>query len=466
MKMFFKSTRFGQVLFMGSVDAVSVIFLASFSYFTLPIFMHDPVRGVTYNFTFFVFPVLMAVIYPLVLYILGLYEFQAEIRKQRLLKKLILSGFLSCAVFLLADKIFGVTRVKFPLLLFFGFSVFYFYFQRLFVFKKILSFRMKKKGILFIGRDALTKHIEKRLTENAGYDIRGFIAGENQAAENDKSGAAAYGDLKRLITEKNVKMLILAMDRQIPLPLLKTVYKYSFESVSLYRSDSFYEFLTRKFAIEQFLQAKNTPFLDMQGFASPVYRRLKRLIDFAGSITALILLLPVFFAIALLVKITSKGPAFYLQERLGFQEKPFKLIKFRTMVEGAEKANGPQWARRGDSRVTRVGRILRKTRLDELPQLLNVLKGDMSFVGPRAFRKHFVDIFEEKVPFYTLKFCVKPGLTGWAQVNHYYRCSEQTFQDNIERLQYDLYYIKHASLLFDMLIIIKTFQTIVCRPAY
>ncbi|NCO67356.1 MAG: hypothetical protein COY75_10055 [Nitrospirae bacterium CG_4_10_14_0_8_um_filter_41_23] len=150
----------------------------------------------------------------------------------------------------------------------------------------------------------------------------------------------------------------------------------------------------------------------------------------------------------------------FKQERLGQNEQPFTLMKFRTMIDNAEKTTGPKWASEDDSRITKVGKILRKARLDELPQFFNVLKGEMSFVGPRPIRKHFADMLAKEIPYYRLRFTVKPGLTGWAQVKGDYAGSKEGQK---EKLEYDLYYIQNQSILFDLFIILKTVQTVLFR---
>jgi exopolysaccharide biosynthesis polyprenyl glycosylphosphotransferase len=160
--------------------------------------------------------------------------------------------------------------------------------------------------------------------------------------------------------------------------------------------------------------------------------------------------------IALAVRLDSPGPVFFRQERVGKGEQPFTLIKFRTMRNDAEK-NGAVWACKDDPRVTKVGHILRKTRLDEIPQLFNVLKGDMSFVGPRPERPEFVETLKEKIPYYSKRHFVKPGVTGWAQVRYPYGAS---VEDSLEKLRYDLYYIKNFSIFLDILIILETIKVV------
>jgi lipopolysaccharide/colanic/teichoic acid biosynthesis glycosyltransferase len=162
--------------------------------------------------------------------------------------------------------------------------------------------------------------------------------------------------------------------------------------------------------------------------------------------------------VAILVKLTSPGPVFYKQTRMGVDDVPFTVMKFRSMRTDAEAKTGAVWATRNDPRVTPLGKWLRKLRLDELPQLFNVLKGDMSMVGPRPERPEFTRLLEEKIPFYRQRTCVKPGLTGWAQINHKYG---DTIEDTIAKLEYDLYYIKNLSFALDMYIIFSTVKIVV-----
>jgi lipopolysaccharide/colanic/teichoic acid biosynthesis glycosyltransferase len=163
------------------------------------------------------------------------------------------------------------------------------------------------------------------------------------------------------------------------------------------------------------------------------------------------------FIIALLVKVDSTGPVFYTQKRVGEKGKVFDIIKFRSMWVGAEASGSPQWAVRNDPRVTRVGKILRAMRMDELPQLINVLRGDLDFVGPRPERPEFVEELNRVIPYYTLRHTVKPGLTGWAQVMFPY---SGTIEESKIKLQYDLFYIKNMSVKLDFLILFKTMKIV------
>jgi exopolysaccharide biosynthesis polyprenyl glycosylphosphotransferase len=183
----------------------------------------------------------------------------------------------------------------------------------------------------------------------------------------------------------------------------------------------------------------------------------KRALDIIVSSFGLALAAPVAVITAIAIKLDSPGPVLYCQERVGANESPFVLYKFRSMRCDAETVTGPQWAMKDDPRVTRVGRIIRKLRIDEMPQLINVLKGEMSLVGPRPERPFFVSQLKEQIPYYELRFTVKPGITGWAQISYGYGDDET---DAVEKLQYDLYYAKYMSPMFDLQILFETIKVV------
>lgn len=185
----------------------------------------------------------------------------------------------------------------------------------------------------------------------------------------------------------------------------------------------------------------------------------RRLVSISISLIGLLICLPILPCLMIAVRLSSPGPIFFRQVRVGLRGKPFEVIKFRTMRQDAEK-NGPQWAKKNDARVTAFGRFMRKTRLDEIPQLWNVLKGDMGFVGPRPERPEFVDWLNSEIPFYELRHIIRPGLTGWAQVRYGYGA---TLEETKQKLEYDLYYVKHMSVGLDLLIIFETIKTIILR---
>ncbi|HYZ25035.1 MAG TPA: exopolysaccharide biosynthesis polyprenyl glycosylphosphotransferase [Rhodopila sp.] len=198
--------------------------------------------------------------------------------------------------------------------------------------------------------------------------------------------------------------------------------------------------------------------LDSRGFAAgSLSAALKRTSDLTFSVGLLFATLPVMILTAIAIKLDSPGPVLYTQQRIGQFGRPFTVLKFRSMTVDAEAGGAPRWAQKHDPRVTRVGRLIRTTRIDELPQLLNIIRGDMSLVGPRPERPHFVEELCRAIPFYRERHCAKPGLTGWAQVNYPYGAS---VEDAREKLAYDLYYIKNRSFLLDLFILCATVRVV------
>jgi lipopolysaccharide/colanic/teichoic acid biosynthesis glycosyltransferase len=243
--------------------------------------------------------------------------------------------------------------------------------------------------------------------------------------------------------------------------LSETLINLKFKGLEIFDFPTFHQKLFSKVPI---LKTKDSWLLYSQqqkSFQPQFYLRLKRLIDIALALFGLIISSPLFLLAALTIKFTSKGHVFFTQQRLGCEEKPFTLIKFRTMIQDAEKDCGPKWSQEDDIRITKIGKFLRKTRIDEIPQLINILKGEMSFVGPRPIRKHFSDLLSKEFPFYRLRFTVTPGITGWAQVKGDYAGS---MEGQLRKLEYELFYIQNRSLFFDLFILLKTVQTILFRP--
>jgi exopolysaccharide biosynthesis polyprenyl glycosylphosphotransferase len=271
-----------------------------------------------------------------------------------------------------------------------------------------------------------------------------FFAGQRKEIEELKSFLKENPALGFQVSEKKENSEILVFDKN-SFPWQE----YLKKDVLLFTLDEFYEMIFKKIPVnliskEWFLKVKKKNLED----------RLKRIFDVIFSLFLIILFFPFWFLIPLLIFLEDGRPIFYLQERVGKDNKIFKLIKFRSMKKDAEK-KGPQWAKVEDERVTRVGKILRKFHLDEIPQLFNVLKGEISLVGPRAERPEFVEILKEKIPFYEFRHIIKPGITGWAQINFGYA---RSVEDSLKKFEYDLYYIKNRSLFLDFKILLKTFQ--------
>lgn len=253
----------------------------------------------------------------------------------------------------------------------------------------------------------------------------------------------------------DIERLIIAATPENEPTLLKRLRTFRYRGLALVDFVSLYEELAQEIPIDHI----NDEWLFHASMNNSRFhiRRLKRLTDVVVAFVGLALTWWLMLLTALLIRLTSKGPAIYRQERLGRDSIPFMLMKFRTMREDAESQSGPVWATDDDPRVTWLGKWLRKFRIDELPQLINVLRGEMSFVGPRPEREVFIRKLSEKIPHYSERLLVPPGVTGWAQVMAPYAAS---VEDSRRKLQFDLYYIKHMSFFLDMLICIKTVKTI------
>ncbi len=262
-------------------------------------------------------------------------------------------------------------------------------------------------------------------------------------------------DLCSLAKETGINKVVVALkDQRGSFPTQELI-RCRTAGIEVIEGSSFYEMLTGKVLVTQI---KPSWLIYSEGFRkSKLKTMVKRLEDIFIASMMLILLSPILVAVSILIKLESKGPVLFFQDRVGQKKKEFMMHKFRSMVENAEKLSGPVWADTDDVRITKVGRIIRKFRMDELPQLWDVLTGKMSMVGPRPERKHFTDDLERKIPFYSERFIVKPGITGWAQISYGYGA---TMDDAIEKLNYDLFYIKNLSIIMDMVIILRTIKTV------
>lgn len=277
------------------------------------------------------------------------------------------------------------------------------------------------------------------------------------------SVAGSFESLDQLAGDKRWSGIVIATERTMPKELLRRIMEMRLGGVRIYDLTDFYEQFMQKVPV---LHLRDNWFALSHGFDllhHGAELKIKRLLDLGLAGVLLVLALPVMTAAAVAIKLDrrggAKGPILYRQLRTGADGAEFYIYKFRTMVKDAER-QGAQWAVPDDRRVTRVGRVLRRTRIDELPQLWNVLKGEMSFIGPRPERPDFNTELEKQIPYYDLRHLVKPGITGWAQVMYDYGASTE---DALEKLQYDIYYIKNYSLLLDLFIVLKTFRVMLGR---
>jgi sugar transferase (PEP-CTERM system associated) len=266
-------------------------------------------------------------------------------------------------------------------------------------------------------------------------------------------GAAA--DLEAIVRDQSIDHVVVSMmERRGRMPIRQLLH-LKFAGVTVEDAHSVFERLTGQISLEH-LNPSWLIFSD--GFRKPVMLMwAKRACDVLVSLIASVLLLPVFVLIAAAIRIESGSPVLYRQRRVGFKDRSFLMLKFRSMNNNAE-ADGPCWAAKDDNRITRVGKWIRKLRLDELPQLINVLRGEMSLVGPRPERPEFVSFLEEQIPYYGLRHSVRPGITGWAQIKYQYGAS---VEETKSKLEFDLFYIKHLSVMLDLAILFETAKVMV-----
>jgi len=327
------------------------------------------------------------------------------------------------------------------------------------IYNHILRTRQLDQTIMIVGCGPLAKSVVEEIVEkvDTGFKVAGFISEDPGKTGEEMVNSSILGDPSRILDiakrEKVDRIIVALEERRGKIPQAQLL-ECKMNGIIVEDGIEFYEHLTGKLQVERL---RPSSLIFSEGFRkSKMTMWLKRVSGFSLSLIGLIFLSPLILMISILIKIDSPGSTFYQQERVGENRKVFKLLKFRSMVESAE-ANGPVWAEKNDGRITRIGRWIRKWRLDEIPQLVNVLRGDMSFVGPRPERAYFVEKLREEIPFYDQRFFVKPGLTGLAQVRYQYGSSKE---DALEKLRYDLYYIKNLSLLFDLVIIFETIKVV------
>ena len=290
------------------------------------------------------------------------------------------------------------------------------------------------------------------------FRVIGFLDDVPEAADMVPEGHVLLGkiqDLDVLVEETRPNIVVVAqIDRRGHFPT-KALLECRLRGIRVEDWPTFYEKATGKILVTA---VRPSWLIFSDGFVkTPRTEIIKRLFDVTMSLAGLLLSLPLMIVAAIAVKLESSGPILYRQPRLGQNGCVFILNKFRSMRQDAEKDTGPVWTTQKDSRITRVGALLRRTRLDELPQLFNVLVGHMSFIGPRPERPEFVSELQKQIPYYMERLAVKPGITGWAQVRYRYG---STVEDAVEKLQYDLYYIKNLSLFLDLLIVLNTVQVV------
>ena len=331
-----------------------------------------------------------------------------------------------------------------------------------YIFYRVIDSNVVTRRILVLGTGKQAKQIAllRRRVDQLGFIILGYVRineSEKLLVPEEKIVDKGERTLVRIAEEMDADEFVIAMDDQRNSDLVYELLDCKLSGLDVISLLSFFERETGKIKLDIL---KPSWMIYSDGFRYGfLYSLTKRSFDIVASLLILSVAWPFMLLTALAIFIESgfRGPLFFTQVRVGLDGINFKLIKFRSMRIDAEKDGVARWAVKNDNRITRVGKFIRQTRLDELPQILNVLKGDMSFVGPRPERPEFVEMLEKKIPYYRERHRVKPGVTGWAQICYPYGASEK---DAFEKLQYDLYYAKNLSLLFDLTILLQTVEVI------
>lgn len=408
--------------------------------------------------------VLMAMGWLLWLFINGLYELPLAAKLQRSIQRILFGGALIsivCTIYYfltasLSPSIFSLQLA--PAIAVFNTTTLLSIWRASYA--AFLVGAHAQQRVVIVGAGTTGQKIAQVLKAHPHYQTLGFIDDNTELWGQKYSDLPVLGDRQLLLSEVNadrVDEIVLAISSSIDNELLQQLIDCHEQGITITLMPVLYEHLTGKVAVEHIgsqwyaaLPLTKHPFETFNSVG-------KRIIDITCGLIIGAVFAVVFPFVAIAIKLNSPGPIFYKQERVGLNGKKFTVCKFRSMVQDAEKNGKAQWAVKGDSRITKVGQFLRKTRLDELPQVLNVLNGDMSMVGPRPEREQFIEQLQTQLPFYRTRLAAKPGLTGWAQVNYGYG---STVEDAMIKLQYDLYYLKRWTPWLDLKILLKTFEVV------
>ncbi len=397
-------------------------------------------------------------------FLMDVYDRSGKPRKREVLIRVLLAAMASCLPFsLIYASIPLALPIKSTVVIAIGiFAIAQFLFHALFSY---LQFSLR---VLVLGNGALAAQMAE-IAESTERNVKivGYVAIQSQGnerasdrnqPEDSKLVEPVLGDaseLPLLASSLRVDTIVVALSERRGVFPVREVLQCKMNGIDILDAPTFYELLTKKLMLEQI-----TPswFFLSSGFRrTSLFMAFKRFLDILLSLIGLAITLPFFPLIAVIIKLDSPGPLLFSQIRVGLHEKEFRLYKFRTMRQDAEKLSGAVWSTENDPRITRIGSFFRKVRIDEFPQFYNVLMGDMSFVGPRPERPEFVEKLKQIIPYYSKRHFVKPGLTGWAQVCYPYG---STVEDAVEKLRYDLYYTKNLSAYLDLLIVLETIKVV------
>lgn len=394
----------------------------------------------------------------IIFYIAGLYDLRRLRNNLDFLKTLALSLVVNAVIAALlfyAIPLFGIAPKTNLFIFIIVFAIVEVFWRRLF--NRLTESAEAPNKVLLVGTSAAAKEVYAMAAENPqlGYAIKAQL----DEATAERTPVA----VEKSARDSGANLIVVPRELKQKNALAAVLYRLFGEGTSVMDLEHFYELITRKVPLDELGE---TWFLENIEHAGRFYEPLKRAIEFLFAIVIGLVLLPFEILIALIVKLTSRGPVLIRQQRTGKNGAPFTFYKFRSMValsaDGQAETTGAQWAAgKNDARITPFGKFIRLTHLDELPQLWNVIRGDLSFVGPRPERPEFVAKLKTQVPFYEMRLLITPGVTGWAQINHR---ADLTIDDVKQKLQYDIYYLKNRSPILDIAIVLKTIKSLFVNP--
>ncbi len=413
----------------------------------------------------FLFPMLVVYFYWLLIFsFVGMYRTWFALSRfdeiSTLFKATFVGVFLLFFFIFLDDYSHGVSsESRFLIFIYWGFFLLWVSVGRLAVRgfqRRLLINGVGRRNALLVGFNESAHEIHREILNHPGLgiDVVGYVTLTENDLDKEYKDIKVVGsvqDIPKRIDELSIKEVIIVLVKFSEDTLIEIIGKCENKNVGLKIAPDLYNILSGQ---ARTTQLYGFPLIDINPQLMPAWEtKIKRSLDLIFAFFFLLITSPVMFLTSLAIKLDSKGPILFKQERCGLNGKVFNIYKFRSMRQDAEKHTGPVWSTKDDPRITRVGKFVRKVRIDELPQMLNILKGEMSLVGPRPERPFFVEKLSAEIPYYKRRLKVRPGITGWAQVKHKY---DETIEDVKEKLKYDLFYIENMSLRMDFKIMFRT----------
>jgi len=413
----------------------------------------------------FLFPMLVVYFYWLLIFsFVGMYRTWFALSRfdeiSTLFKASFVGVFLLYSLILFDDYSHGVSsESRFLVFIYWGFFLLWVSFGRLAVRgfqRRLLINGVGRRNALLVGFNENANEIHNEILNHRGLgiDVVGYITVADDILDKEYKNVKVVGtvaDIPKRIDELSIKEIIIVLVKFSEDTLIEIIGKCENKNVGLKIAPDLYNILSGQARTSQLY---GFPLIDINPQLMPVWEaKVKRFLDLIFAFIFLVVTSPIMLLTSIAIKLDSKGPILFKQERCGLNGKIFNIYKFRSMRQDAEKHTGPVWSVKDDPRITRVGKFVRKVRIDELPQMINILKGEMSLVGPRPERPFFVEKLSAEIPYYKRRLKVRPGITGWAQVKHKY---DETVEDVKEKLKYDLFYIENMSLRMDFKIMFRT----------